>query len=124
MALDLNNHKCNCNKCNNIDEVPEILLGTFIDKEIFIKETLTEQKHCDIFYGYNYNNWNDLRLSCDLCNECSIGGLKINFGLLAEKNKSNFFKLNDVKIVDDPENSKEYNIASYYECSDISYFKE
>lgn len=60
------------------------------------------------FYGYDYKNYNDVRISCDLCNEHSVDGLKINYGTFKE---NEYFKLNDVRILDEaPENNVEYNL--------------
>ena len=124
----------------------ELRLGSFFNREVFIQVFSDTEEHCDIFYGKNYENWNDLRLSCDICNEHSCGGLKINYGVLKaqshmdmdmdkekeidgnkeiDRDKERYFLLNDVRIVDeDAENNREFHMATYWECSDVKHFPD
>ncbi len=109
-------------------ETKEFCLGSFLTRDVFIrgiKNNDDKDEHFDIFYGKNYENWNDLRLGCDICNENSVGGLKINYGTLKSQHQKEgeFFLLNDVRIVDeDDENDTEYNMATYWECKDAKHF--
>lgn len=105
----------------------EFRFGAFLDHDVFIRDT-SNVDGCDIFYGKNYENWNDLRLGCDICNENSIGGLKINYGVLKSQHqdlKGDYFLLNDVRIVhEDSQNDHEYNMATYWECKDKTFFSD
>ena len=68
----------------------EMKFGAFITRDVFIKDS-SNVDHCDIFYGNEYENWNDLRLGCDVCNECSVGGIKIKWCF--ENSKPNQWRL-------------------------------
>jgi hypothetical protein len=107
-----------------MDKTTELCLGSFLTHDILIKDITSTEGRSDIFYGADYENWSDLRLGCDICNECSIGGLKINYGVLKQESGGDYFLLNDVLIVDDLENDTEYNMAVYWECTDTTYFPD
>lgn len=100
----------------------ELSCGAFLDRDIYVIAD-EESGVYDKYEGKNF--WTDLRLSCDLCNECSASSIKTNFNVFATLNRSTYFKLNDVRIVDeDSENDTEHDIATYYECTDKSYYKD
>lgn len=110
-----------------MSDTEEFRLGSFLTRDVFIRDVTDNGEHFDIFYGKNFENWNDLRLGCDVCNECSVGGLKINYGVLKQQHQreGEYFLLNDVRIADeDPENDTEYKMAVYWECTDVNYFSD